>query len=296
MRFRKYSRKHAFNILYQWDITGENIDRLEKEYWENLERTYGYVVKLSEELINKLENGESIDLEVYSKKFESLADEEILADKLRQTLYKVYLLLKILEEFHNFVLTYTGFLGEGGRQKFKKAEGILSEIVSVLKQLSEREREKYGKLLEFVEEIRKNPPKDFETLKAKEEEFKKEVLEIVKEYLKEAKAFAEKRLKEDMGEIREYADKLLKAYKEHAVEVDSVIEEFLKDWTIDSLGSVERNLLRLGTAEFLYVGVQDPGRAFNDYIDFAKAFVGKRAAKFVNGVLSAIYNKKVAKN
>jgi N utilization substance protein B len=97
-----------------------------------------------------------------------------------------------------------------------------------------------------------------------------------------------------MGEIKEYAEKRLDAYKEHKIEVDSTIEEFLKDWTLDSLGSIERNLLRLGTAEFLYVGVQDPGRAFNDYIDFAKAFVGKRAAKFVNGVLSAIYNKKVA--
>lgn len=295
MRFRKYSRKHAFNILYQWDITGEDIEKLEKEYWENLERTYGYAAKLAEELLQKLTKGEDINAELYSKKFEGLADEEILADKLRKNLYKVYLLLKTLEDFHNFALTYTGYLGEGSRQKLKKAWELLSEIEKTLKQLSEREKEQFQPLLGFIENIRKNPPKDFEDLKAEEEEFKRKVLEIVKNYLKEIEDFAKKRLKEDMGEIREYAERLLKAYKEHAIEVDSVIEEFLKDWTLDSLGSVERNLLRLGTAEFLYVGVQDPGRAFNDYIDFAKAFVGKKAAKFVNGVLSAVYNNKVAK-
>jgi len=296
MRFRKYSRKHAFNILYQWDITGEPIGEVEKNYWEHLENAYRNSAKVADDLLSKLEEVADIDVELYSKKFKTLADEEILADRLRKRLYAVFLLLKAVEEFHNFVLTYTGWLSEKAPEKRKRAFEILKglkELIESLKWNLKEDKGIFEELEDFIKQIEEKPPKDLTSLKGIEKDFRKKVFEIVKTYLRDIKEFATKRVEEDMGEIREYAEKLLNAYREHQIEVDSTIEEFLKDWTLDSLGSVERNLLRLGTAEFLYVGVQDPGRAFNDYIDFAKALVGRRAAKFVNGVLSAIYNKKV---
>ncbi|HIC09594.1 MAG TPA: hypothetical protein EYO62_06050 [Aquificales bacterium] len=297
MRFRKYSRKHAFNILYQWDITGEPLEEVKKNYWKHLEEVYKNAANLAEDLLRRIESGEEVNVELYSKKFETLADEEIMAERLRKKLYTVYLLLKAAEEFHNFTLTFTGWISERSRAKLQKAKEILAEIKRILetvKGINGEDRERIEELEKFVLEVEENPPQDFDTLRELEERFRQKVFELSKTYLREIKDFATKRVNEDMGEIKEYAERLLTAYKEHQIEVDSTIEEFLKDWTLDSLGSVERNLLRLGTAEFMYVGVQDPGRAFNDYIDFAKAFVGKKAAKFVNGVLSAIYNKKVA--
>ena len=298
MRFRKYSRKHAFNILYQWDLTGEDLKKISNEYWKTLEFLYKSAVKLAEDLLEKLKNGENVDVEVYSKKFENLAEEEIIADKLKNKLFAVFVLLKSIEELHNFSLTYTGWISEKSRSKLEKAMEILNGIISDLEHLKESlsdYEDQIGELIEFLKNLAEEKPSDFETLKGAEETYRKKVFQIVEQLLEEIKKFAQKRVDEDMGEIKQYAEKLLDAYDNHKVEVDSTIEEFLKDWTIDSLGSVERNLLRLGTAEFMFVGVQDPGRAFNDYIDFAKAFVGKKAAKFVNGVLSAIYNKKVAK-
>ena len=297
MRFRKYSRKHAFNILYQWDITGENPETLAANYWDNLNKTYSLALKLAEDLEKKIGEGD-FDAEVYAKKFENYSEEEIIADKLRKLTYAVFVLLKQVEEFHNFVLTYTEWLSERNRKRKLKAFETLAEIKRNLNRLAEGDREHAGlikPLVEFVEEIEKSHPENFEELKALEGRFKTLVAEAVKRYLEEIKEFASKRLTEDMGQIREYADRLVKTYKENKVEIDSTIEEFLKDWTLDNLGSIERNLLRLGTAEFVFVGVQDPGRAFNDYIDFAKSYVGKKAAKFVNGVLSAIYNKKAKK-
>ena len=297
MRFRKYSRKHAFNILYQWDITGEPLERVKENYWSQLENTYKAAASLARELLDKIEKGNDIDIELYSKKFETLADEEILADRLRKKLLTVFMLLKAAQEFHNFALTYTGWLSERSKAKLQKAKEILSEVKRLIESLKEAvDKEDRGvveELERFIKEVDENPPQDFESLKRLEEEFRQKVLQTSISFLREIESFATKRVQEDMGEIKEYAEKLLSAYKEHQIDVDSTIEEFLKDWTLDRLGSVERNLLRLGTAEFMYVGVQDPGRAFNDYIDFAKAFVGPKAAKFVNGVLSAIYNKKV---
>jgi N utilization substance protein B len=296
MRFRKYSRKHAFNILYRWDITGENLKEISKDYWKTLEDTYSGALSLADKLLNTISSPEEFDHEVFAKKFENLSEEEILADKLRKLAYAVFLLLKSVEEFHNFSLAMTEWISERNRKRKLKAYQILNEIKRNLNRLMEVDKERashVAPLVEFLERVENNPPASYEEVKALEEEFKKLVSAAAVEYLKEIKAFAGKRLKEDMGEIKEYAQKLVDAYDSHKIEIDSTIEEFLKDWTLDRLGSVERNILRLGAAEFLYVGVQDPGRAFNDYIDFTKSYVGKKAAKFVNGVLSAIYNKKV---
>jgi len=297
MRFRKYSRKHAFNIVYQWDLTGEPLERVAQNYWLTLEAAYKYVEKLSKELLEKLDNID-FDIEVYAKKFETLSEEEILADKLRKTLFKIYLLLKSLGEFHNLTLTLTEWLSERNKKRREKALKILSEIKYIYKSLLREDkelREYIDDILNFLNALEEKTDLDFETVKRIEKQFKQKVFELLKIYLKEVIEFSQKRLSEDMGEIKEYAYKLLKAFKEHRIEIDSLIEEFLKGWTLDRLGSVERNLLRLGVAEFAYVGVSDPGRAFNDYIDFAKALVDKKAAKFVNGVLSAIYNKKLKK-
>ncbi len=88
---------------------------------------------------------------------------------------------------------------------------------------------------------------------------------------------------------KEYAQKLLKTIFEKLPEIDVIIEEHLVGWSLDRLGTVERALLRLGVGELLFLGVEDPGRAFIDYVDIAKEYVGERGAKFINGVLSKIY-------
>ncbi len=292
MRFRKYARKHAFNILYQWDITGEPIDRISEGYWEHLSKIYQSVINLAQDVLNKLEKGEKIDYEIYSKKFEAFADEEILPDKLRKELYAVYVLFKLIEDFHNYYLATVDFLSEPTKKRKEKISELLREITETLKglkSLNKENSEQLNEVINFVENLKQ--PETIEEARKQENDFKNLVLQIIKPILKEIKEFSQKRLDSDLGQIKEYANRLIQTYERHNVDIDSLIEEHLKDWTIDSIGSIERNLLRLGTAEFVYIGVQDPGRAFNDYIDMAKSFVGKKAAKFVNGVLSAIFKK-----
>jgi len=290
MRFRKYARKHAFNILYQWDITGEPLKKISDEYWEHLAQIFQRVINLAEEVLNKLERGENVDYEIYSKKFEIFADEEILPDKLRKELYIVFTLFKLLEEFHDYYLSVVDFLSEPSRKRREKSKQILNGIKETLKELRELDQERselYTDLIDFVENI--NIPQSIEEAKQQEKEFKNLIMGVIKTYLETIKDFSLRRLESDLGQIKEYANRLVETFESHKIDIDSLIEEYLKDWTIDSIGSIERNLLRLGTAEFVHIGVQDPGRAFNDYIDMAKNYVGKKAAKFVNGVLSAIF-------
>ncbi|NPA32496.1 MAG: transcription antitermination factor NusB [Aquificae bacterium] len=93
-------------------------------------------------------------------------------------------------------------------------------------------------------------------------------------------------------QVYDYAKKLFETTLQNIGEIDSIIEEHLKGWSIDRLGYVERNALRLGVSELLFLGSQEPGRVFIDIIDIVKKFADEKASKFVNGVLSAVYNAK----
>ncbi len=106
---------------------------------------------------------------------------------------------------------------------------------------------------------------------------------VLKEYLEE-KGIKNK-------DVKGYTEKLIETVKERLTEIDSLISEHSEDWSFDRLGYIERNALRLGVAELLYIGPPDPGRAFNDYIDLVKKYADRKAARFVNGVLSRIYKE-----
>lgn len=110
--------------------------------------------------------------------------------------------------------------------------------------------------------------------------------EIYEEFIKE------RRISNEV--VRHYARRLLDAVQKNLPEIDATIEEFLKGWSFDRLGYVERNALRLGVAELLYLNPPDPGRVFIDILDIVKKYVDEKSAKFVNGVLSAIYKAKLA--
>lgn len=96
--------------------------------------------------------------------------------------------------------------------------------------------------------------------------------------------------------IIEYSKKLIETVEKNLAEIDSKIAENLKGWSIDRLGYVERNALRLGVAEILYLNPQDIGRVFVDILDIVKTYTGEKAAKFVNAVLSTIYKSTVSES
>ena len=92
-------------------------------------------------------------------------------------------------------------------------------------------------------------------------------------------------------EVKDYMRSLIGTVREKLPEIDSLISEHSEGWSFDRLGYIERNALRLGIAELLYMSPPDPGRAFNDYIDLVRKYADRKAAKFVNGVLSKIYRE-----
>jgi N utilization substance protein B len=86
---------------------------------------------------------------------------------------------------------------------------------------------------------------------------------------------------------------LTQGVAERAGEIDKLIQEMAPEWPLESITTVDRNILRLGVYELKYSNAPDvpPKVAINEAIELAKTFGGASSGKFVNGILGAIYKQ-----
>jgi len=75
--------------------------------------------------------------------------------------------------------------------------------------------------------------------------------------------------------------------------LDLILSKAAPDWPVAQIAIVDRNVLRLGLYELLFADKKEvPSRvAINEAIELAKTFGGENSARFVNGVLGAVYRE-----
>ena len=75
--------------------------------------------------------------------------------------------------------------------------------------------------------------------------------------------------------------------------LDLILSKAAPDWPVAQIAIVDRNVLRLGLSELLFADKKEvPSRvAINEAIELAKTFGGENSARFVNGVLGAVYRE-----
>ena len=90
---------------------------------------------------------------------------------------------------------------------------------------------------------------------------------------------------------KDFALSLFNGITQNLQEIDNEADKHLKDWKIDSIGSIERAILRLGIYEMLY-GSLDHAVIINEAIELSKNLASDTAPKFINGVLDAVRKSK----
>ena len=85
-----------------------------------------------------------------------------------------------------------------------------------------------------------------------------------------------------------FARELVAAAAEHGSQIDALIGGASKNWRIDRMSRVDRNILRLGACEL--IGFRDvPVKVvINEAVELAKRFGTAESSAFVNGVLDRI--------
>ena len=91
----------------------------------------------------------------------------------------------------------------------------------------------------------------------------------------------------------EFVWKMVKGIVEHLSEIDAIISKSAIEWPFEQIAMVDRNVLRIGVYELLYVDHNEvPYKvAINEAIELAKNYGGVNSGKFINGVLGTVYKQ-----
>ena len=95
-------------------------------------------------------------------------------------------------------------------------------------------------------------------------------------------------LKRPTGRDADYVERAVWGVFEKLDEIDGVIEQFLKGWTIERINKVDLALLRLSIYEMLSLDDVPLGVAVNEAVDLAKEYGSDDSPSFVNGVLGGV--------
>jgi transcription antitermination protein NusB len=95
------------------------------------------------------------------------------------------------------------------------------------------------------------------------------------------------------AEIDEFARGLADAVAARADELDERISAVSGDWPAKQLGTLERNILRIGVHE-LEQGTVPVEVAIDEAVSLAKRYASEDAGRLVNGILGAIARQATA--
>jgi transcription antitermination protein NusB len=85
-----------------------------------------------------------------------------------------------------------------------------------------------------------------------------------------------------------FARELVAAAAEHGSQIDALIGSASKNWRIDRMSRVDRNILRLGACELVAFRDVPVKVVINEAVELAKRFGTAESSAFVNGVLDRI--------
>ncbi len=84
-----------------------------------------------------------------------------------------------------------------------------------------------------------------------------------------------------------YARRLVDGVHGHLEEIDGALVKYAEHWKIHRMAVVDRNLLRLGLYELLFVKEVPFPIVINEALEIVKEFSDQEGTQFLNGILDA---------
>lgn len=90
-------------------------------------------------------------------------------------------------------------------------------------------------------------------------------------------------------ETTTYCETLVNGVLNHLTEIDNKLQSYSKNWKLDRMSKIDKNVMRIATFEMLYsTDLLKPNIAINEAIDLAKKYGSQDSGGFVNGLLDQI--------
>jgi len=89
-------------------------------------------------------------------------------------------------------------------------------------------------------------------------------------------------------EAKKFAQSLFFKVVQNINEIDILIRDNVKSWDFSRIGTIEKNILRMGIGEFLFFDDIPSVISIDEAIELAKKYGDKDSKNFVNAVLDSI--------
>lgn len=86
---------------------------------------------------------------------------------------------------------------------------------------------------------------------------------------------------------RAFAKELVTGVTDHREALDARIASHARNWRVERMAAVDRNVLRLAVFELLHTETP-PAVVIDEAVELARRFGGERSPAFVNGILDAV--------
>ncbi len=93
------------------------------------------------------------------------------------------------------------------------------------------------------------------------------------------------------SQVVEYAEALVLGVNEHLADIDAHIQSAAREWPLQQMARIDKNILRLAIYEILFNNTVPAKAAINEAVELAKIFGSDTSSRFINGVLGTIFNR-----
>lgn len=90
------------------------------------------------------------------------------------------------------------------------------------------------------------------------------------------------------GPTNPYTETLVRGVVEHRERIDELLGQYAQGWTLDRMPAVDRNALRIGVLELLYLDDVPDAVAVSEAVALVRNLSTDDSPSFVNGVLGSM--------
>jgi N utilization substance protein B len=94
----------------------------------------------------------------------------------------------------------------------------------------------------------------------------------------------------------DYASKLINGINANQVQIDELIQTNCRQWSLERMSSVDKNIMRVAVYEMLFEEAVPPVVSINEAVAIARDYSGVESGNFINGILNGIMVKTLTRS
>lgn len=87
---------------------------------------------------------------------------------------------------------------------------------------------------------------------------------------------------------KSFSRQLVEGVIEKRAELDALLERYAREWKLERIAAVDRNIMRLALYEMIYSAEVPRAAALDEAIELGKTFGAEESPRFINGILGKI--------